>query len=173
MTTACSIVPASIRHVKPMGSKLRAAACITLQGFGMEPRRALHRAFLASHYCRTALVDGKPVAMWGVKGTMLGDSAIVWLVLSNDVTRMPITIVRTAKAELAKVMESNNEVAITVLPDDEAAVRFAVHLGFHDREDEGLTKRELCEQIITDPKYRIPIGDSFVIAMGYHPETRH
>lgn len=158
-----------------MSAQLRAAACITLQGFSLDPRRALHRAFIASSYCRTALRDGKPIAMWGVKGTMLGETAFVWLVLSEAVTKMPVSVVKEARAELARVMETNSEVAITVLPDDEAAVRFAVYLGFHDREnDDGqFSRKALCEAIIADPKYRIPIGDSYVVALGYHPETSH
>lgn len=176
MNSSYSVVPASIRHVRPMSAQLRAAACITLQGFSMEPRRALHRAFIASPYCRTALQDGKPIAMWGVKGTMLGDTAFVWLVLSEGVTKMPVSIVKEARAELAKVMETNDEVAITVLPDDEAAVRFAVALGFHDRNNDGdllLSRKEMTREIIADPRYKIPIGDSYVIALGYHPSSGH
>lgn len=172
---AYSVVPASARHIRPMSAKLRAAACITLQGFGLEPRRALHRAFIASSYCRTALSDGKPIAMWGVKRTLLGDTGVVWLVLSEEVTHMPASIVREARAELAKIMEASHEVAATVLPDDAAAIRFAVHLGFHDRDndDSSLSKKDMTRAILADPKYRIPIGDSYVIALGYHPEIGH
>lgn len=175
MSQTYSVVPASIRHLKPMAAQLRAAACITLQGFGLKPRPALHRAFVASSYCRTALMDGKPIAMWGVKATMLGDTALVWLVLSETVTAMPISIVKEARSELAKVMETKREIAITVLPDDEAAIRFAVYLGFHDRDnDDGhLSRKALCQAIVADPRHRVPIGDSYVIALGYHPEMRH
>lgn len=167
------VVPASVRHLKPMSAQLRAAACITLQDFGIDPRHALHRAFIASRYCRTALMDGRPIAMWGVKGTMLGDTAAVWLVLSQDVTHMPVAVVKEAQAELARIMQTVDEIAITVLPDDEAAIRFACHLGFHDREDIRLSRKELVRAIMDDPKYRIPIGDQFVIALGYHPDVPH
>lgn len=175
MNEAYSIVKASIRHVRPMSRKLRSAASITLQGFGLHPRPALHRAFLASSYCRTALMDGEPIAMWGVKSVLLSDTAAVWLVLSDAVTRMPVAVVKEARAELARVMASNREVAITVLPDDEAAIRFAVFLGFHDRDnDDGhLSRRDLCRAIVEDPQHRIPVGDHYVIALGYHPEMRH
>jgi hypothetical protein len=158
-----------------MSRHLRAAACITLQGFGFEPRQALHRAFVASHYCRTATVDEKPVAMWGVKGTLLGDTALVWLVLSDQIAAVPRAVTREARAELSRIMENYREIAITVLPDDLAAVRFAVYLGFHDREndDGALSRKALTDAILADPRYRIPVGDSFVIALGYHPETRH
>lgn len=170
-----SIVPASVRHVRPMAAQLRAAACITLQGFGLRPREALRRAYVASPHCRTALMDGKPIAMWGVKNTMLGNTGVVWLVLSEAVTHMPVAVVKEARAELAAVMERLDEIAITVLPDDEAAIRFAVYLGFHDRDnDDGqMSRKELCRSILADPQYRVPIGDSYVIALGYHPHMSH
>ncbi len=173
--TDYSIVKSSIRHIRPMSRHLRAAACITLQGFGFNPRVALHRAFMASRYCMTAMVDEKPVAMWGVKATLLGDGAFVWLVLSDQIAAIPRAIVGEAKAELSRIMDNYDEIAITVLPDDMAAVRFAVYLGFHDRDndDGAMTRKQLTDAILADPKYRIPIGDRYVIALGYHPETRH
>lgn len=169
------IVPARALHIRPMARQLRAAACITLQGFGLNAREALRRAFIASPYCRTAVADGKPIAMWGVKHTVLGDTGVVWLVLSDAVTKMPVAIVREARIELARVMAQLDEVAITVLPDDEAAVRFAVFLGFHDRDndDSHLSRHEMTRAIIADPQYRVPIGDSYVIALGYHPAHGH
>lgn len=173
MTERYQVVPASIRHVRPMARQIRAAAAITLQGFGFHPREALRRAFVASHYCRTALMDGKPIAMWGVKGTMLDEIAFVWLVLSDGVTHMPVSVVKEAQRELAKIMRTVDEVAITVLPDDEAAVRFAVYLGFHDRDDIRFSRKELVQAILTDPQYKIPVGDSYVIALGYHPNIQH
>ncbi len=178
MSVAYEIVPASILDVKPMARKLRAAACITLQGFGLEPREALRRAVRSSPYCRTALVEGKPVAMWGVREVLLSDTAVVWLVLSEEVTRMPLAIVREAKAELDGVMEAKREVAITVLPDDDAAIRFAVFLGFDDRgddeRDEGeLSRHARCAAIRQNPRNRIPVGDSYVIALGHRAEGMH
>lgn len=167
-----SIIAGSPRHIKPMAAQLRAAACVTLQGFGFNPREALRRAFVVSSYCRTAMKGGKPIAMWGVKTGLLADKGMVWLVLSNEVTHMPVAVVREARAELAKVMETLDEVAITVLPDDEAAIRFAVAMGFHDRE-EGLSRKDLTRQIMTDPKFKVPIGDSYVVALGYHPGIAH
>lgn len=171
MTSMIEIIPASIRHVRPMSRKMRAAACMTLQGFGYAPRGALHRAFVASLYRRTAMIDGAPVAMWGIVGTLTDDEVLVWLVMSDEIANIPLSIVRAARAELAKIMERYEELATTVLPDDEAAIRFALHLGFHDRhDDEGppLSRHELRREVMTNPKYRVPIGDSYVIALGYH-----
>lgn len=175
MTQPYCIVPASPRHIRPMAAKLRAAACITLQAFGYEPRRALHRIFLNSFYCRTALIDGKPVAMWGVTGTLLGDVAYVWLVLSDDIASMPRSIVKEAKRELSAIMENYREIATTVLPDDAAAIRFAVYLGFHDNHEGGDTqsRKALERDIRENPKHRIAVGDHYVIRLAYHPPGMH
>ncbi len=156
-----------------MAKHIRAAAAITLQGFGFEPRVALHRAFVASRYCRTALMDGEPIAMWGVKGSMLDEVAFVWLVLSEAVTHMPVSVVKEARAELDKIMQTVDEVAVTVLPDDEAAIRFACALGFHDRDDIRMSRKEQVAAIMAEPRYKIPIGDSYVIALGFHPNIQH
>ncbi len=166
------IVPASILHVKPMAARMRAAACATLQSFGFEPRMALRRAFLRSLMARTALMDGKPVAMWGVQGNLLDDTALVWLVMADDIANIPRTIVREARRELKSIMENYEEAATTVLPDDEAAIRFAVYLGFHDRhdDDEPASRKDIERSIRENPRNKIPIGDSFVIGLGYHPE---
>ena len=165
------VVKGSILHVKPMARRVRAAAAITLEGYGYEPRSALHRIFIRSFYCRTALVDGHPVAMWGVTGTMLSESAYVWLVMSDEIAAFPRAIVREAKAQLASIMNGYDEVATTVLPDDDAAIRFALYLGFHDRHDDQAERlpRKAMERVIREnPRYRIPVGDSYVIELGYH-----
>lgn len=168
-----TVRPARALDVKPMARQLRAAACITLQGFGLNAREALRRAFVQSSYCRTAVnPDGRPIAMWGVKSTVLGDTGMVWLVLSEAVTRMPVAVVKEARAELSKMMERLSEIAITVLPDDEAAVNFALALGFHDRED-NLPRKEMVRAVLADPRYRIPVGDQYIIALGYHPGIPH
>lgn len=173
MTEPFTIVPASVRHIRPMSACMRSAAAIALQGYGFNPREALRRALVSSFYCRTAMIDGKPAAMWGVAGTLLGVHAYVWLVLSPSIQRFPRALLRRSKAELAEVMADCREITTTVLPDDEASIRFALHLGFRGEtadgsEDEGERGRE----IMTDPRFRIPMGEGYVIRLGYHPEAR-
>ena len=147
-----TIEPASIRHVRPMSVRMRPEAAMALDGYGFNPRAALRRAFVASFHCRTAMMDGHPVAMWGAAGTLMGYQAYVWLVLSDEIRAMPRAILKEARADLESVMEDRPEIIATVLPDDEAAIRFARHLGFTGDE-------------------RIPLGDRHAIKLGYHPEA--
>lgn len=162
-----SIIPASVRHIRPMSATMRTAGSMAVQAFGFEPRAALRRAFVASFYCRTALVEGRPVAMWGLAGTLLSDSAYAWLVLSREVTRMPIAVVREARAELQRAARAHGDIATTVLPDDKASIRFALHLGFKPSDGETLDEPE--GDFMTDPRYRIPMGESYAVRLGLAP----
>lgn len=171
MSTAYSIVPSSIKHVKPMARCMRTASCMAVEGYGYDPRAGLRRAFVASLLCRTALIDGHPAAMWGVVAGMLDDSASVWLVLSEAIQALPRAILREAKAELDRVMADYPHVAATMLPDDAASIRFALHLGF------GGTHRGKFEDMrvdaLTNTAYRIPLGDSYAIQLTYQPTGVH
>ena len=166
MSTDYTIVPSSIRHVKPMSARMRAAGAIAVQAFGLVPRAALHRAFAASCYCRTALKDDRPVAMWGVAAPILGDTAMIWLVLAEDTGIPPLPIIRKAREELERVADTYPRVLMTVLPDDEDSVAFALFLGFRPTDGEVFGSGG---DITVDPRFRIPIGDSYIVQMGYAP----
>lgn len=145
---------------------MRVAGSIAMQSYGLDPRSALHRVFVASTYCRTALIDEKPVAMWGVAGHILSETAFVWLVLAEETARMPHAIVREARAELQRVMDNYSRVMMTVLPDDAPSVRFALHLGFRPMDGDFMGGEQ---DALSNPRFRLPVGDSYVVQMGYAP----
>lgn len=164
MSVSYSIVPGSVRHIRPMSRTMRAAAGMALSGYGFNPREALRRAFVASMHVRTALIEGRPVAMWGVAGTLLGESAQVWLVIAEDVRRLPVALVKQARNELSVLADGYGRIDATLLPDDEASIRFAKHLGFAGDDPD--------DDVMTDERYRIPLGDAYAIRLAYHPEAR-
>lgn len=164
------IVKASARHVRPMSKRMRVAGSIAMQNYGENPRSALHRVFVASTYCRTALIDDKPAAMWGVAGNLLSETAFVWLVLAEETGRMPHAIVREARSELQRVMDNYSRIMMTVLPDDAPSVRFALHLGFRPMDGDFMGDEH---DALTNPRFRIPTGDSYVVQMGYAPSEVH
>lgn len=172
--TSHAVVAASVLHMKPLARGMRTAAYLTVSDAGYDPRLALRRTMGQSHHCRTALIDGVPVAMWGVVGALLAESAYVWLIMADDITNMPLTIVREAKTQLAEIMIHYEEVAITIMPDDDAALRFATYLGFHDRHhgDDARSRKQIERDIRENPENRVSIGESYVIALGYHPGAR-
>lgn len=160
------VVKSSVRHVKPIVARMRTGSCIAMQRFGFDPRRAVRHAFMGSFYSRTALVNGRPVAMWGAYGALLSDFAEPWLALTMDVMSMPIAIVREARKELAVMMRDRPQLITAMIPDDDAAIRFALYLGFSDKD--GGPRKEMERRIKSDPESRISYGDSYVIPLLYN-----
>lgn len=133
---AYNVIAASVRHLKPLSQQLRPAACVTLQAFGLNPRRALQRAFFGSSYCRTAMMEGRPAAMWGTHGTALSDHALVWLALGEEVAKYPLAIVRLARAELLVMRDKAGPLYATIASEDSRAAVFARTLGFQPTGDD-------------------------------------
>lgn len=149
------IIPASILHVRPISKRLRTGSAVALEQFGFNPREGLRRALNGSFYARTAIAeDGRPLAMWGLCGSMLGDAAYVWLALTSEVITMPRAILKEARRELEEQSMRVDRISATLIPGDEDAVRLARHLGFDpDRVD------------------RVRVGDNDLISLDYHPEA--
>lgn len=110
------------------------------------------------------MVDGIPAAMWGVRGTLLGDTAMVWVVMSEAVKSLPMSLMRETRKVMGDITSRYRVVHATVLPNDEAAIRFALYLGFHAGDG---SHQERAVKLLADPEKRIPIGDGYVIELCY------
>ncbi len=145
MSMTYSVVPASVRHIKFISEHLRPEAAQTSKWFGLQPRVGLRLDLIRSLYCRTAIKDGVPVAIWGAKGVTLSERAVVWLALTDLAVRFPVSIMRQARKELAELSGSGLHLSAEIDPTDKKAVQFARALGFtpSDTERDGLIEMEL------------------------------
>lgn len=125
-----SIEDATVLHVKRLFPTLRRDACATIRAFGESPRASLLRAYRLSPYCRTALIEGRPVAMWGVVGAALSNAAEAWVALGDDSLRWPLSIARETKKELRVMAGKVETLYARVGRDDRRAMLFAVTMGF-------------------------------------------
>ena len=124
-----------IIEAKPWHSRQMAAAIGEAQreralSLGLDPRRELHKRVRGSFYARTALIDGRPVAMWGLMGSLLGLDAAVWFVLAPQIRHRFVTIARLARREIDSF--PMNLYALCSFADerDPQAWRFLRFLGF-------------------------------------------
>lgn len=120
--TRYQVIPASIQHVKTLSLDIEA---------DYDARRVLHRLFMDSSTRRTIIVDGKPVAMWGVNGPLLADTAIVWLALGRTASKWPVSVVRCATAELKKLATRIGKLYAAIGENDASAIAFAEAIGFN------------------------------------------
>jgi|SRR5215471_10905680 len=71
--------------------------------FGARPFVVIRKCYKQSHYKRTALVEGRIAAMWGLGGVMLGSKGEPWLLTAPAIERAPISFVREARVEVARL----------------------------------------------------------------------
>lgn len=144
---------------------------------GIDGHRPLRDLFDQSSFTRAWALDGKLAGIAGVTGTQACSTGFLWFAMTDEATHYPIKIIKEAKRFLDDVMITKRELATTILSGDEAAKRLAIFLGFHVAHN-GLgepaysrsSRRILSRFLENDPDVRIPIGNGYAIAMGYHPE---
>lgn len=124
------IVEAKLWHCGAIARSLRVEHAGMLIRMGVPIHRELRDYFDRSYYRRSALVDGHLVAVWGCEGSLISSSGLLWLAMSQYAVKFPIAVLRYAKREIAHLAKTKTELGTTLLPDDEAAHRLAVFLGF-------------------------------------------
>ncbi|APL94085.1 hypothetical protein [Sphingobium indicum] len=82
------VVTARATHIGPVATRLRNIDRIECEAMGHSPKQALRNGFLLSDRCWTALVDGRPEAMFGaVTVSALDRRKTVWFLGTDEVYR--------------------------------------------------------------------------------------
>lgn len=169
------IVDAQKYHCGRIVRRMRTAHLTALAPTGKDIHWELRATLGRSFFAKACIMDGKVIAMWGASGPVLGESAYVWLILSNDAVRFPIALMKEAVRQMKIILSQCTEVSTTVLAGDDAALRFATFLGFHDRHEDGVlsSRKDIANLVRTDPRIQFPAGNTFVMAVGCHSEMVH
>jgi hypothetical protein len=121
------------------------AECLAL---GVSPGRAMRTSIRESFYAKSAWLDGKIVAMWGVGGPLLSDTGCAWMVTGNGVEKIPLTFIKICAREMVKMHQYKMTLCNYVHADYTEAVRFFRILGFSVGEPEPVGKHgKLFHQI--------------------------
>jgi hypothetical protein len=177
--TCFEIIEAKEHHCGQMARRIRWEHRIAVDraGSGDRIHKELRSCFEQSSFCRAWLIDGKLAALGGVTDTALSSNGMVWLVLTEEAKRYPVQIVKEARCQLRQIMQTKRELTTTILSGDAAAMRLAVFLGFHVSHD-GLGspavsrfgRRTLVNFLNENSDLRLPVGNSYVVPMGYHED---
>jgi hypothetical protein len=137
------MVPAHLHHMSMKPDQLPSARAVSMD-YMLEMQARLGLAV-------TALVYGKPVAMFGciMLWTGVGE---MWSIISDDARRYPkqLTIVAKEFSDIVTQSLSLHRLQITVRSDEPRALRWAEYLGF---EVEGLMR-----------KYSPDVEDTYILA---------
>jgi hypothetical protein len=163
------------QHCGMILKRLRHEHHQALAKLGRNAHQELRRIFDDSTYRRTWFHGERIAGIAGVTGPLAAPYGYVWMALAEETTRRPTAIIRCALDYLDEVMVVKRELATTIIGGDEAAKRLAVFLGFHV-EDNGpgapaftrVGRRSLSRHLDSTPDLRLPVGEGFIIGMGYH-----
>lgn len=125
------VVPARITHVGPIASRIRAIDRLECEAMGHSPKHALRQGFLLSDRCWTALVDGRPEAMFGgVTLSALDRRATVWFLGTDEVYRHGRELLAWGPGLIAQAVDSSRWCGNLVSSANGKAIRLLRAWGF-------------------------------------------
>lgn len=125
------IVPAIDAHVRELSKCLREEDAAEITCFDKEPHKMLWRGFKNSILKRTAIVDGKVAAMWGVGGVPMTETGTPWLMTSYACERIsPLRFVRIYQEEVKRMLQAFPCLVNFVSANYTKSVRLLENVGF-------------------------------------------
>lgn len=122
------VVPATLAHAREMALVgLREADRIeVLRAHGHSGEKALHNSLRRSRYALTALVDGAPVAMFGVVPSgLISTAGVIWLLATDEsekhwmrfgkISRDAVEFFRTQFSVIENFVDAENTTSINWL----------------------------------------------------------
>lgn len=126
------IVPARARHIGFLARHMRTVdrrECAAMMG--RDPRGSLRHALAASTHAWTALVEGRPHAMFGlVIESALTGRGVPWFLGTDEVWRHPRALLAIGPQVLSTMHDSSPTLANLVSADNAPAIRLLQKWGF-------------------------------------------
>lgn len=125
------LVTAERKHIGRVANRMRAIDKLECEAMGREPKRALRLALATSEKALTALVDGRPEAMFGViVDSALSGKATPWFLGTDEVYRHGRELLAWGPEILADFGDSMRSMSNLVCADNDKALRLLRRWGF-------------------------------------------
>jgi hypothetical protein len=125
------IVNATSEHVRKLSETIREADKKEAERIGLNPKKGLFYAYRQSIFRKTALLDGEPIAMWGIGGSLFASSGKPWLITGTGVEKIsPIKFARLYKKQVEDMRAYFDVLTNQVDAEYEGAVRMLKIAGF-------------------------------------------
>lgn len=106
----------------------------TAERLGVDPIDVLRYTFERGSPMQIALVEGRPLAMWGVEWKSLLSVPSLWMITTDEVQRNPIAFLRESRRVVKEWGETYGSLEGMVDSDFETSLRWLRWLGFHEVE---------------------------------------
>lgn len=124
------IVPTTFCHILRLRNSLREDDRREIECLGFTPLRGIWESYRGGLINKTALVNGKVAAMWGVKETNK-DEGMPWFLTTKALEEAPpLFFVRTYKKEVQEMLDLFPRLVNHVLSDYSSSIRVLRLAGF-------------------------------------------
>lgn len=125
------IVPAKLTHVGPIALRMRLIDQLECRIFGHSPKDALRTGLMAATVAWTALIDGRPEAMFGATTLSLFDAVgRPWLLMTDEAEKQHRALVRLGRIYTEAIHRHYVQLENWVHVDNAVAIRWLSRLGF-------------------------------------------
>lgn len=132
-----TIIPTTPEHLRELALVLRPEDRLEIVSFGISPEKALWRSYKGSLIRKTAFIDGKIAAAWGLCGSFMGVMGQPWLLTSEEVRKIsPLKFARIYQKEVIEMQKMFPILENYVDASYNAAVRLLGIVGFELGEPE-------------------------------------
>lgn len=129
--TRVTLVPAAFKHVGTIARRLRVFDREECEAMGRSPKQALRLGLMCSDKAWTALVDGRPEAMFGVVvDSALTAEATPWFLGTNEVYRHGRELLMYGPGMIERLSDSRFNLRNLVSVRNRPAIRLLKRWGF-------------------------------------------
>lgn len=141
-----TIVDAIGPHTISLKDNLRTQDADEILRFGITVQHALWQSYKTSVIRKTALIDGRVAAMWGVAGVFMGRVGVPWLLTSPEVKKVsPLRFCRIYQIEVMNMLKLFPRLENYVAMEYTAAIRLLEIIGFTVESPQKLGNGMFCK----------------------------
>lgn len=125
------IVPARPSHIGPIATRLRDIDRLECAVFGHSPKVALRRGLQASALAWTAIIDGRPEAMFGASTiSLIYSTGCPWMLMTDVAVKQHQALVRLGHIYTAAMHRHYDVLQNYIHADNVKSIRWLSRLGY-------------------------------------------
>lgn len=130
MTPEITITNTCPFHLREMAEAMSVDSAEIAYKLGFTPLKALWQSYRGSIICKTAHINGKIAAIWGLSGSVFSDTARPWLIMTPETKEHPMRVAFRYRKELENMLKMFPILEDYVPADNEASIRLLEIMGF-------------------------------------------
>lgn len=92
-------------HLRDMAVAMQQESAAVAERMGMTPLKALWTSYRNALYCKSAFIDDKIAAIWGISGSILAETGRPFLIMTPEVEKYPMRVCFRYRKELNNMLK--------------------------------------------------------------------